>query len=262
MVRNLSEYLAETTKAYDGARNALQQQLAAVDTNLGASQKRINENYATQQANLEQNQRDAAANASLNAAANGTSFGGATAIANQKYYKNAFMPAQTQLTQSRQQSLDSAEQTAANNRLSLQSQLASLADQATKYAMQRRDADIEAERQAAEAEKNRRAQIEAARASAASYMGQQASTPTSTPDPFGHVGNDDYRGFLAYRAKIGDNTAKNLLAHVGNDGMLDNNLWSNSGLRSNAKSYYKGWLEHNGQYLGDDWYDRYFGGDV
>lgn len=149
MVKSLESFIAETQKSYEPAKQALQQQIDAIDPQLAKAQASINANYNNQQATLNRNRDLAAESASMQAAGSGGSFGGAANLANRKYYQQSFVPAQQSLNTNRASSLDQAQQQAEANRLSLQSQLANLTSEANRYATQRYDAAVEAERQRA-----------------------------------------------------------------------------------------------------------------
>ena len=167
MVKSIAEYTAEVSKSYDNSRKALQNQIDAISGNLAQTQKQINENYAQQQNTLNNQRNMAASNASMQAAGSGGSFGGAANIANKKYYEQTFVPAQTQLNTNQSQALENAQSQANSNRLSLESQLASMNDEISRIGLQRYYDELERERQA---ELQRRA-IAAQRAAAASYWG-------------------------------------------------------------------------------------------
>ena len=174
---NLEKIMAETSKSYDNSRKALNNQINAISGDLAAQQNRINAQYAQQGKNLD-NQRNWQAQASSMAASrNGGSFGGSSEIANKKYYQQAYVPAVTQMQTNRANDLSSAESDANQRRLSLQQTLASLNDEASKYAMQRYDAAREAERE----EKYRQQQLALQRRQlAAQNAWQNYLTPTST----------------------------------------------------------------------------------
>jgi hypothetical protein len=141
--------MAETSKSYDNSRNALNDQINAIAGDLEAQKNRINAQYAQQGKTLD-NQRNYQAQASSMAASrNGGSFGGSAEIANKKYYQQAYVPAVTQLQTNQANDLSSAESQANQNRLSLQQTLASLNDEANRYALQRYDAAQAAEREEA-----------------------------------------------------------------------------------------------------------------
>lgn len=147
---NLTQILAETGKSYENSRNALQNQIDAIAGDLTAQKNRINADYA-QQAKTLDNQRNYQAQASSMAASrNGGSFGGANEIANKKYYQQAFVPAVTQMQTNQANDLSKAESQANSNRLSLQQTLAQLNDEANRYALQRYDNEVAAERAAAQ----------------------------------------------------------------------------------------------------------------
>ena len=144
---NLEQIMAETNKSYDQSRNALNSQIDAIAGDLEAQKNRINNQYAQQGKSLD-NQRNWQAQASSMAASrNGGSFGGSTEIANKKYYQQAYVPAVTQLQTNQANDLSSAESQANQNKLSLQQTLAQLNDEANRYALQRYDAAVQAERE-------------------------------------------------------------------------------------------------------------------
>ena len=146
---NLESIMAETNKSYDQSRNALNNQINAISGDLQAQKDRINAQYAQQGKNLD-NQRNWQAQASSMAASrSGGSFGGLAEIANKKYYQQAYVPAVTQMQTNQANDLSSAESQANQNRLSLQQTLAQLNDEANRYALQRYDAAVQAEREEA-----------------------------------------------------------------------------------------------------------------
>ena len=137
--------MAETNKSYDASRKALQNQINAISGDLAAQQERINAQYAQQGKNLDNQRNWQAQSSSMAASRNGGSFGGSAEIANKKYYQQAYVPAVTQLQTNQANDLSSAESQANQNRLNLQQSLASLNDEASKYALQRYDAAKQAE---------------------------------------------------------------------------------------------------------------------
>ena len=146
---NLEQIMAETNKSYEGSRKALNDQINAISGDLAAQQERINAQYAQQGKTLD-NQRNWQAQASSMAASkNGGSFGGSSEIANKKYYQQAYVPAVTQMQTNQANDLSSAESQANQKRLSLEQTLAQLNDEANRYALQRYDAAVQAEREEA-----------------------------------------------------------------------------------------------------------------
>lgn len=168
MVQSLEEYVAQATNAYQPARQAVQTQLDSLAGKLETANQQINKNYAQQQAGLDRQRNMAAETASLQAAGSGGSFGGATNIANRKYYDRSFIPAQTQLQTNQANELASARQANEDERTNLNSQMASLQAQANQEALNQYWAAVEAEKQ-------REAQLRAARASAAAASASRAS---------------------------------------------------------------------------------------
>lgn len=168
---NLTQIMAETSKSYDNSRKALNDQINAISGDLEAQKGRIDAQYAQQAKSLD-NQRNYQAQASSMAASrNGGSFGGASEIANKKYYQQAYTPAVTQMQTNQANDISSAESQANKNRLSLQQTLASLNDEANRYALQRYDAAEEAERQ----ERARQEQLAEQRRQFDAQMAQQAA---------------------------------------------------------------------------------------
>lgn len=149
MVKSIEEYTAEISKSYDNSRNALQNQINSIEGNLAQTQKQINENYANQQNQLNAQSNRAASAASMQAGNSGGSFGGAANIANKKYYEQTFVPAQTQLNTNQSQALENAQSQANSNRLSLESQLASMNDEISRLGVQRYYDELEREREEA-----------------------------------------------------------------------------------------------------------------
>ena len=181
---NLQSIIAETSKSYDNSRNAIQNQINAIAGDLQAQQNRINAQYAQQAKSLD-NQRNWQAQASSMAASrNGGSFGGSSELANKKFYQQSYVPAVTQMQTNQANDLSNAESQANQTRLNLQSQLASLEDEASRYAMQRYDAAVAAEREEAYRQQQlalQRQQI-AAQNAYAKYLqgaGGSASSPYS-----------------------------------------------------------------------------------
>lgn len=180
---NLEKIMAETSKTYDNSRKALNDQINAISSDLAAQQERINAQYAQQGKNLD-NQRNWQAQASsMAASSNGGSFGGSAEIANKKYYQQAYVPAVTQMQTNQANDLSSAESQANQNRLSLQQALANLNDEASKYAMQRYDAAVAAEREDAYRKQQLALQKQqiAAQNAVNSYLSQAAAAQQSNP---------------------------------------------------------------------------------
>lgn len=152
---NLEKIMAETSKSYDASRNALNEQINAIAGQLEEQKNRINAQYAQQSKDLD-NQRNYQAQASSMAASNnGGSFGGSAEIANKKFYQQSYVPAVTQMQTNQANDISSAESQANSNRLNLQNTLAQLNDEANRYALQRYDAAVAAERE----EAHRKAQL-------------------------------------------------------------------------------------------------------
>ena len=174
---NLEKIMAETSKSYDNSRKALNNQINAISGDLAAQQDRINAQYAQQGQDLN-NQRNWQAQAtSMAASRNGGSFGGASQIANDRYYQQTFVPALTKMYTNRSNDLSSAESQANQRRQDLQTTLAGLEDEARRYAYQRYDAAQEAERE----EKYRQQQLALQKQQlAAQNAWQNYLTPTNT----------------------------------------------------------------------------------
>ena len=220
---NLEQIMAETSKSYDNSRKALNDQINAISGDLAAQKDRINAQYAQQGKNLD-NQRNWQAQASSMAASrNGGSFGGASEIANKKYYQQSFVPAVTQMQTNQANDLSSAESQANQNRLSLQNTLAQLNDEANRYALQRYDAAVQAEREEAYRQQQlalQRQQIAAQNAwqnylnNANSGYGYQADENGGLQFYNKGTGNKVKFGTY-YASKGGDFTRNDLLNNIG-----------------------------------------------
>lgn len=225
MAKSIEEYTAEVSKAYDNSRNALQNQINAIEGNLAQTQKQINENYANQQNTLNNQRNQAASAASMQAAGSGGSFGGAANIANKKYYEQTFVPAQTQLNTNQSQALENAQAQANSNRLSLESQLASLNDEISRTGLQRYYDELERERQ----ERLQRSQI-AAQNAYAKYLGQSGSNNVKNWDFGNGYSVYDNNGQAVY-VKNGNrvSAAEFLLGTSGKNTNWDawNDIWNN-----------------------------------
>lgn len=213
----LEQYIAETNKAYDATRQALQNQINSIEGDLNAQKNRINAQYAQQQKQLDNTRNYTAQASSMAASNNGGSFGGSAEIANKKYYSQAFAPALAQLQTNQANDLSSAEQTANQNRLSLQTQLAQLQDEAQRYAIQRYDAAVAAEKEAA-------LQRELANLAYKSYFNTGSSTP-SNPYTFAE---DTGGGLQFYNANTGNNVKYG--TYYGGAG----GAWNNAAILSNV----------------------------
>lgn len=196
---DLASIMAETNKSYDQSRNALNEQINAISSDLAAQKERINAQYNQQSKTLD-NQRNWQAQASSMAASNnGGSFGGSSEIANKKYYQQSYVPAVTQLQTNQSNDLSSAESQANSNRLSLQQTLASLNDEASKYALQRYDTAVQAERD----EAYRQAQLALQRQQIAAqnaYTNYLKSSSSSSPYSYRE---DSSGGTQFYNTKTG-----------------------------------------------------------
>lgn len=228
MVKSIEEYTAEVSKAYDNSRNALQNQINAIEGNLAQTNKQINENYAQQQNTLNNQRNQAASNASMQAAGSGGSFGGAANIANKKYYEQTFVPAQTQLNTNQSQALENAQTQANNNRLSLQSQLASLNDEISRQGLARYYDELERERQ----EALQRAQIAAQQAAYTKYLGQSGGSGGGNGVKTWDFGNGYYvannNGRATYVKNGQQVSAMEFLLGIGNRGQNNwNDIWNN-----------------------------------
>lgn len=144
---NLEQIMAETNKSYENSRKALNDQINAISGDLAAQKERINAQYAQQGKNLDTQRNWQAQASSMAASNNGGSFGGSSEIANKKYYQQAYVPAVTQMQTNQANDLSSAESQANQNKLSLEQTLAQLNDEANRYALQRYDAAVQAEKE-------------------------------------------------------------------------------------------------------------------
>ena len=236
MAKSIAEYTAEVSKSYDNSRQALQKQIDAISGNLAQTQKQINENYANQQNQLNAQRDQAAEAASLRAAGSGGSFGGAANIANRKYYEQSFVPAQTQLNTNQSQALENAQSQANNNRLTLETQLASMMDEISRLGTQRYYDELDRERQ----ERLAKQQLAAHK-----YLNQ-------TPQTQKYNANADAAGGFFFTNNGNGNTVKYGTAYFGNGGKQNNNaILSNVGqlfgTNSNEYNRLSEILKYNGK---------------
>lgn len=214
---NLEAIMAETNKSYDNSRNALNAQINAIAGDLAAQKDRINAQYAQQSKNLD-NQRNYQAQASSMAASrNGGSFGGSSEIANKKYYQQAYVPAVTQMQTNQANDLSSAESQANQNKLSLEQTLAQLNDEANRYALQRYDAAVQAERK----EAYRQAQLALQRQQLAAQNAANQWLQAQQAQKYGVT--NDTSGGLQFRNNNTNSSVKFGTFYGGNGG-----AWNNS----------------------------------
>jgi len=147
MAKTLEEYQAEVTRSYEPARQAIQNQINALAGQEVQGLQALQKQYQLDQQTLERNRDTATEAASLAAAGNGGSFGGQANIANRKYYAQTFAPAQTQLQTNFDKSRGNLSSQIAQNKMSLESQLANLASEAHRYGISRYDTAVAQDRQ-------------------------------------------------------------------------------------------------------------------
>ena len=254
MAKSIEEFTAEISKAYDNSRNALQNQINAIEGNLATTQKQINENYDLQQSNIDKQKDWASSSASMAASRNGGSFGGATELANKKYYEQAYVPAQTQLNTGRSQALENAQSQANSNRLSLEQQLASMNDEISRLGQQRYYEELERERQA-ELQRRQIAAQAAAQNAWQQYLNQAAQTNTAKTWNFGNgYALSDNGGTATYSRNGRRISAGEFLEGTGANGArwdLWNDVWNNgvstNGVGSDTVEAFQ-WQSPNGNY--------------
>lgn len=147
MAKTLAEYQAEVTRSYEPARQAIQNQINALAGQESQGLQALQKQYQLDQQTLERNRDTAAEAASLAAAGNGGSFGGQANIANRKYYAQTFAPAQSQLQTNFDKSRGNLSSQIAQNKMSLESQMANLASEAHRYGISRYDTAVAQDRQ-------------------------------------------------------------------------------------------------------------------
>ena len=183
MAKSRAEYQAEVTRSYEPARQAIQNQINALAGQESQGLQALQKQYQLDQQTLERNRDTAAEAASLAAAGNGGSFGGQANIANRKYYAQTFAPAQSQLQTNFDKSRGNLSSQIAQNKMSLESQLANLASEASRYGISRYDDAVEKDRQYALEQQRlalQRAQI-AAQNSYNQYLAAAQKQKTATP---------------------------------------------------------------------------------
>lgn len=224
MAKSIAEYTAEVSKSYDNSRQALQKQIDAISGNLAQTQKQINENYANQQNQLNAQRDQAAEAASLRAAGSGGSFGGAANIANRKYYEQSFVPAQTQLNTNQSQALENAQSQANNNRLTLETQLASMMDEISRSGLARYYDALEKERE--DAYRQQQLALQRKQIAAQNSINKYLSGATTQQQKY-DANPDNSGGLQFYNTKTG-NAVKFGTAYFGNGGKSGNGNILNS----------------------------------
>lgn len=229
VMATLEEYVAQATNAYKPAQTAIQNQLGSLDSNYQTAQNTINRNYEQQQKQLETQRNQAAEASSLAAAGSGGSFGGQGNLARRKYYEQSFVPAQTQLQTNQSNELEKARQDYENQRTSLNTQLSNLEAQANQMALQKYW-------EAVEAEKQRAAQLAAARASAVNpfaYLDDGYGNGGGGSVKSWNFGNgytvvqDPNTGQASYRKNGQVISAANFMNNANHNWNLWNDIWNN-----------------------------------
>lgn len=237
MVQSLEQFVAEATQAYEPAKTAVQSQLDALNGQLATTNEQINRNYAQQQAGLNRQRNMAAETASMQAAGSGGSFGGAANIANRKYYDQSFVPAVTQLRTNQTNELASARQANEDRRTALNAQLAELDAQANQLALQQYWAQVEAE-------KNRAAQLAAARQ--ANSANQYLMDAIRAAQSGGNKGNVDFLSWIKNYSGWDDNNKNYWINNINNiarsSGVTGNLLQNALANRLQNTSAYKQYL--------------------
>lgn len=198
MVKSIEEYTAEVSRSYDNSRNALQNQINAIEGNLAQTKKQIDADFGLKQRELNNQSNRAAQAASLQSAANGTGFGGAASIANKKYYEQAFVPAQSQLNNDWNNSKMNADNQANSNRLSLESQLASMNDEISRLGVQRYYDELERERE--EAYRQQQLALQRQQIAAQNALAQYRASASPTWDRGAAYGYTDENGYYFHDA--------------------------------------------------------------
>ena len=146
MGKTLEQFISEANTGYQPAIDAVQGQLDKLPGQLDETNAQINKQYAQQRARLNNQRNDAAYNASMQAAGSGGSFGGASNIANRKYYSQSFVPAVTQMNTNHSNDLSQARINNENRKSELEMQLANMRGNAYNQALQAYYAAEEAEK--------------------------------------------------------------------------------------------------------------------
>lgn len=206
MARALEAIMKELNSVYNPQREVYNKQINALPGQQAAQMK-----------GLESAKTDAFNQIVTGANRRGVAFGGIPLEEQQSYLGSSYLPAVANLKNRFTQQAGS-----------LQAALQELAAKQRQDAYGIRDYEL--------AEDARQAQLAEARRAAASGGGGSGldlsslfNTPTdttstsstSTADTKQYIGNNDYRGRLAYEANQGDQDARVLLKYVGNDGRYD-----------------------------------------
>ena len=245
---NLEKIMAETSKSYDNSRKALNNQINAISGDLAAQQNRINAQYAQQAQDLN-NQRNWQAQAtSMAASRNGGSFGGASQIANDRYYQQAFVPALTKMYTNRANDLSSAEAQANQHRQQLETTLAGLNDEARRYGQQRYDAEVQAERE--DAYRQQQLALQKQQLAAQNSWQNYLNDATAAAQKYGVT--NDAAGGLQFRNNNTNGSVKFGTYYGGNGGSWNNSSILNTvgdmfGTNSNEYKRLQEIMKYNGK---------------
>lgn len=240
---NYETILAQTQKSYDASRDALNKQIANIDTQLATNQEAAEKQYAQQASQLKLQQDYAARQASAQAAGSGGSFGGMANLANRKYYEQTYVPAVTQMQTNKANTMSSLQQQANDNRLSLQSTLAQMEDQATQAALARYDAAVQAERD----EAYRQAQLKLQRQQIAAqnaynnYLVKAAQQQQKNAIDTSKLNANDYINWL-------NNGAKSYFTKQGNDWYSNQSNLNNAAALVNKYGFNSGAIQDSDIY--------------
>ena len=207
--RTLNQILTELSPTYDSQVNNLRQRASLIPQQIAEEEK-----------GLEARQTQAFGDILGGARRRGLGFSGIPLEEQARYTSTEFLPALARLRQSGREQALSLEDAI----LGINERRNTLAQQLYQQEQDRAFQAAEAQRQrefaAHQAELDRAAQRRAAAAAATPTLSGLLSGGGSQPkkQSTGFIGNNDYRGRLAYEAKQGDADARVMLRYVGNDG--------------------------------------------
>ncbi len=245
---NLEKIMAETSKSYDNSRKALNNQINAISGDLAAQQNRINAQYAQQAQDLNDQRNWQAQATSMAASRNGGSFGGASQIANDRYYRQTFVPALTKMYTNRANDLSSAETQANQHRQQLETTLAGLNDEARRYGQQRYDAEVQAERE--DAYRKQQLALQKQQLAAQNSWQNYLNGATAAAQKYGVT--NDAAGGLQFRNNNTNGSVKFGTYYGGNGGSWNNSSILNTvgdmfGTNSNEYKRLQEIMKYNGK---------------
>lgn len=206
--RALEDIIRELDASYSPQRQSIQERLNALPAQADAEIK-----------GLEGQQTQAFDSILAGARGRGLGFSGIPIAEQAQYTSSQFLPAVARVRQSQNE-----------NRLSLSDALNNIGLEQNRFAQSLRQSELDRDW---EREKYERTLAEErARAASANTVRPTIDDPDAPKQEVRYVGNDDFRGRLAWEATKGNSDAKVALKYAGNDGRFDGAVANQSDLQA------------------------------